>query len=369
MSPALQTGARIARDYFRAPFFQNRRCHSMTGGPSDQARHALAADSFGSRSCWALSVQAWARAIAVIVVAVSCRARAQDPDDAVPDAVSGRPTAALFATAGALDADAALDSALQAALDKLGVVRVTVRPGLDLEAVQLAIDCVGESAACLHSVAAQSGVDMLIAPRLDRRGGVLAFTLLRFDARAETEGALPERVVRRQPGSTLQAALLDAIPGMLRELFGLAAVASDAPAPIAAPPLAASDATHAPSSAHPLELPIGPIVLGGVGVLAIGGGIAAGLLSRSTRADYSKFSPQTESEVSAAYDKRSSFRTQAVIANVLYGVGAAALTAGAIWLVIELSDSHDGRAPDTALLPTLGPGQLGVTWVHRGVSL
>ena len=110
---------------------------------------------------------------------------------------SERPSAALFASAGALEGDGALDSALQAAVDALGVVRITVRPGLDLEAVQLAIDCVAQSVACLHSVAAQSGVQVLIAPTIVRTDSAVVLTLLQASMRGQAVATPPAQCAWR----------------------------------------------------------------------------------------------------------------------------------------------------------------------------
>ncbi|HEX4352561.1 MAG TPA: hypothetical protein VHZ95_06600, partial [Polyangiales bacterium] len=165
-----------------------------------------------------------------IALCVSASARAEG-------ATASRASAALFATSGAGDDDAALDPSLLAAIEKLGAVRVTARPGVDLETVQLAIDCAGQSSACLHAVAATSGTDGLIASTLTRTDRELVLNLIYFDAQHERI----TRSERKQAGSVLTPALLDAIPSMLRELFGLPAEAiatpvAAAPAPKEAPP-------------------------------------------------------------------------------------------------------------------------------------
>jgi hypothetical protein len=283
-----------------------------------------------------------------------------------------RPTAALFATAGAIETDAALDSALQAALDTLGVVRVTVKPGLDLEAVQLAIDCVGQSAACLYAVAAQSGVEVLIAPSLTRSADGLALSVLRFDARADTGNAAPQRAVRKQSGTQLKPELLDAIPDLLRELLGVAREPDTGSVPLqpsAAPNAPLDEVPPATAENDRLSLYLGPSIVGGAGVLMIAGGVATGLVMQSTHDDYLKLPLQNMADVNRVIRKADSGKTEATVANVLYGVGAAAIVAGAIWLALELSDTRDSRAPRTALVPAIGPGQLGVTLLRRGAGL
>jgi hypothetical protein len=285
---------------------------------------------------------------------------------------SERPSAALFASAGALEGDGALDSALQAALDALGVVRITVRPGLDLEAVQLAIDCVAESVACLHAVAAQSGVQVLIAPTLVRTDSALVVTLLRFDVRTGGGNAAPVRVARKQVGAQLKPELLDAIPNMLRELFGLSAdkaAAGVVAAPAAAVPSAPPDELPVAAYTHDKAELTGPLILGSAGAVLVAGGVVAGLMMQSTHSEYLKLPKTTELEIDHAIEVSSRGETQATVANVLYGVGAAAIVASAIWLAIELGNSSERNPSYTALVPALGPGQLGVSLLQRGPSL
>jgi hypothetical protein len=299
-----------------------------------------------------------------MVVAGANDARAQG----ATDGDHSLPTAAVLSTAGAAGsgADAGLDSAVLAALDKLGVVRVTAQPGMDLGAVQLAVDCVEETTPCLRAVATQTGVQILVAPALERGNDEVVLTLLYFDARGAGE---LRSVARRQHGLTLEPETLDAVPGMLRELFGLETAAptpaavrpSEAPAGEAPPPAATQPGR---------KLPIGPLILGGAGVLAVAGGIVIGLTTQSAHDDYAKLPVTSKAQAGTASDKLDSGRSQALIANVMYGVGAAAIAAGSLWLALELTHhDRDEAAPRTALLPSLAPGAFGLALVHRGEAL
>jgi hypothetical protein len=300
------------------------------------------------------------------------------------DSNARRPTAVLLATAGAPTDGEALDSVLHAALEELGVVNITAQPGMDLGAVQLALDCVAESAQCLQAVAAQSGVQMLIAPKVQRTAAELIFSLLRFDTR---DGQM-RRVLRRQRGHVLNAATLDALPGMLRELFELAAKSEAvvaAPVPPVAAPLPSAATAPVASVAPPLPdapidlesrsrpLPVAPLILAGAGVLVVGGGIVAGLMMQQTQADYDKLRPSTTSEmdlVDSAVQKRRSGETLATLANVLFVLGGATVAAGGIWLAVELSTAqHHGYESLTALRPLVGPNQFGLVLTHRREAL
>lgn len=313
----------------------------------------------------------WLAAIAGLCLVVSVA-----PASADARAHAGTPTAVLLATGGASAGGAAFDSVVQAGLEELGVVRITARPGIDLGALQLALDCVAENTQCLRAVTTQSGVQVLIAPTVQRTPTELLVTILRFDARGDSE---MRRVVRRVPGKTLGSEALDAVPDMLRELFGMP------PKPKVPPPVAAAPAQPAPppaveasappplpeapmEPAEPNPVPVAPLVIGGVGVLALGGGVAAALMMQSTESSLKQ--PKTHPEADAVADKSSTGRTQALVANVLFGVGGAAVAVGAIWLMVEMSQSpRTEYEPLTRLTPTFGPHGMGLLFTHRGTGL
>jgi hypothetical protein len=281
------------------------------------------------------------------------------------------PSAALFATSGAKHDTGAIDSVVHAALEKLGVVDVRAQPGMDLNAVQLAIDCVSESPQCLRAVATESGVQVLVAPELESTGNELVLSLLRFDTR---EGQM-RRVVRRQPGSSLLAETLDAVPSMLRELFGLP---EPAPPPVQ-PPAAAEEpmSTQLPLIEPPQEpesvshpMPIGPLLLAGAGVLVVGGGVVAGVMMASTQDEYDKLHIRDKDDADKAAELQDRAKTQATVANVLFGVGGAVLVASGIWLAVELTrPRHTSDEFQATLTPNVGPGQVGLSLVGRGGGL
>lgn len=280
------------------------------------------------------------------------------------------PAAALFATSGSKSNTGPLDSVLHATLEKLEVVDVRARPGMDLNAVQLAIDCVSESAQCLRAVATESGTQILIAPSLESTGSELVLSVLRFDMR---DGTM-KRVARRQPGTSVQAEMLDAVPGLLRELFGLPEP-QPAPQPSAAPEEAVG--TQLPLIEPPQEpesvsrpMPIGPWLVAGAGVLVLGGGVVFGVMKNSTQEDYDSLQIRDKGDVNEAIELRDRAQTQATVANVLFAIGGAAVVAGGIWLAVELSRPAPNTDDwQTSLEPRVGPGQLGLALVGRGGGL
>jgi hypothetical protein len=306
------------------------------------------------------------------------------PDAAVPSSSASAsskeklPNAVLFSTGGSRASIGPLDSVIQAALERLGVVNIASRPGMDLNAVQLAIDCVSETQSCLRAVANQTQAQILIAPSLQSTQSELVVSLLRFDV---ADGQM-RRVLRRQPGTSLKPETLDAVPSMLRELFNIPEPTPQ-PAPVASEstttePEGTDSATtllppiieppQEPASSGPL--PVGPFLLAGAGALVLGGGAVVGAIMLSTQDDYNTLRISNERDVTKANDLKDSAKTQAVIANVMYGVGGAMLVAGGIWLAVALS--QPARRDDdwrTAVVPAVGPGQLGFAIVHRGGAL
>jgi hypothetical protein len=164
------------------------------------------------------------------------------------------------------------------------------------------------------------------------------------------------------------------VPSMLRELFGL-----PEPKPaVEAPGGPSEDLTPMPEA--PMEPPsqgganlVGPLVLGAVGLVAIGTGIGFGISYSGAQNDYDRITMngvKTRAEADLANDAKDRGKTHAVVADVLYGVGGATLLAAGIWLAVELSTTHEATPHEQAKLqPWVGPHQVGLVFTHRGVGL
>jgi hypothetical protein len=299
---------------------------------------------------------------------------------------------------------------LSARLEEMRTVHLAARPGMDLNAVLLALDCVSETAQCLRQVTAQNSVDIVISPSLERATGELVLALMKFDAR---DGQI-RRVLRRQPGTTLSSETLDTVPAMLRELFGLPPEPAGkalptpggpgkAPAPGLAPsasplttePVPVDDGTaplEAPSGAleptseppHMHEtgsrVPVGPIVLASSGVLALGVASVFGIMAMSADTESHDLLTNPDHlppEVDRGRELEATRDTNALVANVLFGVGGAALVGAGIWLAVELTSKPDrqvagqahAREQHVSVAPWVGPQQLGLVLTQRGVGL
>jgi hypothetical protein len=301
--------------------------------------------------------------LAVAALALHMQQPAGAAAQTVGDEAGGRARAALLTTtrvkSGATaERDSAFDAVVHTALDKLGVVEVVARPALDLEAIQLSLDCVGETSRCLVAVARHTKADILLAPSIQRIGEELVLSILYFDARGTTE---IRRASRRQTGHTLKAETLDEVPDMLRELFQVEEQpATPSEPPTAVEPQLSADESYTDSyePTHDRGVPVGPLLLGGGGVLVLGGGVAAFLIMKDTEDEYASIVVDDDESLEQARDKRDQGQTQALIASVLIGTGAAALAAGAVWLAVEVGGNEERR--QTALRPWLAPGHAGL---------
>jgi hypothetical protein len=182
------------------------------------------------------------------------------------------------------------------------------------------------------------------------------------------------------------------VPELLRELFGLPPKPV-APPPVAAqPPAAKPELPTGPSASElteplpepPMEapsasrsVPIGPLLLGGGGVVLLGAGLVMGLTVISAEDDYEaltsdtlKLDPQNaEDIIDHANGRKETGQTNAVITNVFLGLGSAAVIASGIWLALELADRSPRYEDQVQLSPMIGRHELGLVLTHRGAGL
>jgi serine/threonine-protein kinase len=166
-------------------------------------------------------------------------------------------------------------------------------------------------------------------------GAELVVTILLHDARKQVsiKGA-----TRRYPSDQVDQAL-DGIHGMVRELFGLQQPAGEASAP---PPEAAGLApAPPPPTAASKPFPVLPVVLGAVGVAILGAGVGLGVASHSTANAYVDTKVIDDTTGNEALGKLHTARTEATLANVAFGVGAAALAAGVVLFILQQRGSDD----------------------------
>jgi hypothetical protein len=222
------------------------------------------------------------------------------------------------------------DRVLRQRLDALDVVDIAGSVELDLEAVQLALGCMGESVECLRSAATQAEAEVLVYASIERAGTTVV-SVMRFDA---TSGTL-RRAVRTVDSD---AAVLASADPIVRELWDVAVI--DTPPPLEAPPPRAT-------SVSPW-----PLVLAGTGGAAlIAGGVLAGV-GASSASEFVALRPGSEQEVDAARRTLERAQTEQTAGGVLLVAGAAMAIGGVVWALAGGND--DGTSP-LAVIPVVSP--------------
>lgn len=222
------------------------------------------------------------------------------------------------------------DRVLRQRLDALDVVDITGSVELDLEAVQLALGCMGESVECLRSAASQAEAEVLVYASIERSGATVV-SVMRFDA---TSGTL-RRAVRTVDSDA--AALASAEP-IVRELWDVPIV--DAPPPPSTEPRARAG------------LSPWPLVLAGVGGAAlIAGGVLAGV-GASSASEYVSLRPTSEQEVDSARRTLERAQSEQTAGGVLLVAGAVLAVGGVVWALAAGND--DGSSP-LAVMPIVSP--------------
>jgi hypothetical protein len=256
---------------------------------------------------------------------------------------------------------AAIDPVLLSEINRVPKLQIAARPALDLPSMQLAIDCVGETAQCLSLAAKQAEAEGLVAPMVRRIGAEIVVTLLLHDVRKRMAITA---ATRRYSGGNFEDQALDGLPAMVRELFGLAApvAAAEAAPPVKLPAASeepeSSSETAPPIAAKPSSLVL-PIVLGSAGVAFIAAGVVLGMVSQSGEDAYAKMAVKDPTTAGRALDKYDSAATQATLANIAFGVGAASLAAGIVVFIVQANgDTGQDVANTAGTRLALGPGQL-----------
>ena len=314
----------------------------------------------------------WRIALAMAVLCAHAAGRtpaARAQTEAEPAAAPVPAKVAVFRTAtpdpALHDLAEALDPVVLSEVGKAQGLSIGARPPLDLSATQLALDCVGETAACLTSVASQADVELLLAPSLERAGDETVVTLLYYDARFP--GAL-RNASRRHRGQNVERAVLDSVPALLRELIGTPEPPPPAeaePAPITAEAtLAAVETEPSGGDAYDRPFPVVPVVLGVAGLALVGTGVAFGIAAKATEDDYAALPLGDVDEIERADERFEKAEDQALIANIGIIGGAAVFAFGAVLLALELT-SDEPAQEQVRLSPVLAPGHAGLALTGR----
>ena len=238
---------------------------------------------------------------------------------------------------------AAFDRTLRSRLDSLHVVRTEGAVALDLEQIQLALGCMGETIECLTAVASETGTQIVVVPSLARAGERMIATVLVFDARDSSI-----RRGTRETGAGETSTMLGGVEALLREVFGLPAAAVEH-SDVTPPP--------APPSVHHTSLSPVPIVVIAAGGVALIAGAIVGGLSIGDASTYQSLHFDSAADVDAGLSLLSRQQTEAAVADALLIGGAILVVAGLIW---ELAAGNEDGSSPLALSPIVSSTQVGL---------
>lgn len=286
---------------------------------------------------WTRCVEMGASLACALVWLTAAVATAQAPD---------RPAATILTTqltGVAAGEGAAFDRTVRARIDALGVVRTEGAVALDLEQIQLAIGCMGETTECLSAIASETGTPIIVAPSLADAGGTIVATILVFDGRDQSL-----RRGTRETASTDSSALLGGVEGLLREVFGLPAAA------------AVEDETQGPTPPVAVTRPglsAAPIVVIAIGGVALIVGAILGGISIGDASTYQAMTWHTQADVDTGLTLLSRQQTEAIAADALLIGGGLVAVAGLIWQMA--AGNEDGSSP-LAMTPIVSSTQVGL---------
>lgn len=235
---------------------------------------------------------------------------------------------------------AAFDRTVRARLDALGVVRTEGAVALDLEQIQLALGCMGETTECLSSVASETQTPIIVVPSLARAGDTVVATVLVFDGRDQST-----RRGTRETSATNMSSLLGGVDGLLREVFGLPAASRSDPGGVSAAPPEASGLSAV------------PFVVIGIGAAALIAGAIVGGISIGDASTFTSSTNDTRAQVDASLAVLSRQQTEATVADALLIGGGIVVAAGIIWELV--AGREDGSSP-LALAPIVSSTQVGL---------
>lgn len=103
-------------------------------------------------------------------------------------------------------------------------------------------------------------------------------------------------------------------------------------------------------------LPLGPMLVAGGGLAAIGVGLAFGAAANSKQEQYASAPVRTQQEAEAARSLFDEAESRALVCNLMLGIGAAAVIGGALWFALALPDSDSEAVHAGPLVAPDGDG-------------
>lgn len=320
----------------------NRLADELPVAPSSRGKFlavAFAVRRFSALQSWLLV------SVAIGGLVVGAAARAQP--------AAGR-VGVVRSTTGSTPPELAetIDAALLRDLAGIAGVADPVVSPIDLAEIQLSVGCADDGGACLEAIARAAGVGALLVRSLGvDEQGYARVELRYFDTASSDE---PRAVSAGQPQQNT-GDLTGAIPGLVRELFGIPEVA--APAPATSEPVEEAQKRPAPSFDRDADrgASLLPWLFIGTGVAAVTVGVIVGAVASDDFEAWKARPVRTDEEAEQANDDFDDLQARAVGADVAMVGGAVTLALGVTLLAFQLGDDDEGGTDDStvALEPRL----------------
>ena len=300
-------------------------------------------------------VASFCSALTWLGLVVTPSAEAQGQADERPSAV------VLQTTSGAdlRDLAQATGRLIRVEVDRAQVVLTAGTPALYLEDLQMALGCLGETPECLTVVAQELGVSRLVYGSLERSGARLLLTVAYFD------GPQVRVVTRGVEAPAPDAAILDTIPPLVREVFGLSPLPTEAPTVVAAPQQATPPvARPTPSPREPRSpqgVRAGAYVSAGVALASLGAFVYAGTQHRAAEDDYRSATTDTPADVDAALGERERAIRLGRAATSMAAVAGASAVSAVVCGILARKRSQRRDEPAVSASVLIGPRVVGLS--------
>ncbi len=263
-------------------------------------------------------------------------------------------------TSGSTPADLveAIDAALLRDLAGIAGIAEPVVSPIDLAEIQLSVGCADDGRPCLESIARAAGVGALLVRALSADDqGAVRLELRYFDSGSRDE----PRAVSTQVPAEQSGALVDAVPGLVRELFGIPEVAAPAertegePRALGEPePQFAASSSRAQAGSS-----VVPWILMGAGAAALTTGVIVGAIASDDFQAWKSRPLRTDADAQQANEDFDDIEARAIGADIAMVGGGVVLGLGVTLLALELgADDTTENEPASLSLEPRGDGAL-----------
>lgn len=273
---------------------------------------------------------------------------------------SGATVGVLRSTATSTPAELsdAVDAALLRDLAGIAGIDDPVVSPVDLAEIQLSVGCADEQRACLEAIARAANVGALLVRSLSTtdQGGA-RLQLRYFDSASSDE----PKVVGTEVTAEHNGELAEAVPSLVRELFGIPEIAAPAEPTADAPVVQTTEPKPKPEppSSERKDSSLLPWILIGAGAAVLTTGLIVGTVANDDFQAWRKRPIGSTDQADRANDELDDLEARALAADIAMVTGAVALGLGASLLALELGgDEPASDEPATLAIEPRATGAL-----------